>query len=632
MALAAGLALAPGAALADSVSGQMQGGYGRLNFAFSDATPPRISATSAGGVLAISFSDKPAIDPAAISAAMPGVIASGHADPDGRTLRFVLNAPVKVHVSQQGGRAVVDLAPADFAGTMPDLPPPSKAAPRPLDLASLPTVKLRAGAYANFTRLVFDWPKTVAYTVFPGAGKLTVRFAAPVNLDVSAIARFAPPWVKNAAWHIEGGSTVAEFETDSDSGFHDFRDGTHVAVDILAPRTDGAAYTPPGAKAGAVKPAVTAMAAPKGVSSVQAQAIQQTAAAIAPQAKSPPPPLKPALTTKTAAATPPPAAAAATPAAAAPTTVASAAPAATPAADGHRTRDGAVISFRGAGTLPAAVFVRGLTAWIVLENGAGFDSGALGKSLGDYAMKVEGATSNGLGILRITLKTPTQITATSYGNDLKVVLGPQAGDPPADIGFARNQADPRRASLSTLLPLADHAFQVQDPSSGDMLTIVPASAGHGSSAPRAFADFAVLPSACGLVLTPFADDLSVSVAQSRVTIARPRGLALTPPQMPVAQSPSALAHLGDGPSYLDFARWGQMSGGSFLATQRALTAAITRQSGAGANGARLNLARFYLANGFARRGAGADQPDPVQRPGAGRATPSSPPCARRPTI
>ena len=35
------------------------------------------------------------------------------------------------------------------------------------------------------------------------------------------------------------------------------------------------------------------------------------------------------------------------------------------------------------------------------------------------------------------------------------------------------------------------------------------------------------------------------------------GLALTPPQMPVAQTPSALAHAGDGPSYLDFAHWGQ---------------------------------------------------------------------------
>jgi hypothetical protein len=43
-------------------------------------------------------------------------------------------------------------------------------------------------------------------------------------------------------WRLDGASTVVEFETDSDSGYHDFKDGTHVAIDILAPKTDAAAY------------------------------------------------------------------------------------------------------------------------------------------------------------------------------------------------------------------------------------------------------------------------------------------------------------------------------------------------------------------------------------------------------
>ncbi len=71
-----------------------------------------------------------------------------------------------------------------------------------------------------------------------------------------------------------------------------------------------------------------------------------------------------------------------------------------------------------------------------------------------------------------------------------------------------------------------------------------------------FADFAALPSAQGLVIAPYADDLSVAVTEARVTIARPGGMALTPPQMPVASSPAALANATGGPSYLDLARWG----------------------------------------------------------------------------
>jgi hypothetical protein len=601
-------ALALGAsspAWADSVSGTTQAGYGRLNF----STPSTISATTTGGVLTITFSAKTNIDPATIVAAMPRAITSGHADADGKTLRFTLVAPLKLHVSQIGSRAVVDLAASDFAGAMPDLTPPAKPAAKPVDVASLPEIKLRTGSYEKFTRLVFDWPKNVSYQVFPGAGKMTVKFDTLARADVSVIARFAPPWVKNASWRIDGASTIVEFETDSDSGYHDFKDGTHVVLDILAPKTDGTAYAPPGT----AKPAVTRMdAAAKappapapvvatrpGASPAQAQAIAQTSQQLADKNK----PVK-AADAKPAAApvkvadakspTPPPATQVQT-------------VAATPAiavADAKRTRDGAVITFKGAGKRASAVFVRGLTAWVVLENAPNFDSRNLKTALADFAPQIEAVSSDGLGILRITLKTPAEIGARANGPDLEVEIAPSVAPPASAIGFARNQDDPKRASLSTLLPSADHAFKLLDPASGDLLTIIPAAPGSGVPSMRVFADFAALQSAAGLVITPYADDLAISVADSRITIARPSGLALTPPQLPVASSPAALAREGNGPSYLDFAHWGQQTGGSFLATERRLTQADARLDPAKAGAARIKLAQFYLANGFAAEALG----------------------------
>ena len=604
-------------AWADSVTGSTQNGYGRLSF----TTSSKVSATTTGSVLVISFSDKASVDPAAVVAALPRAIASGHADADGKTLRFVLNQPVKLHVSQQGNRAVVDMAEPSFTGTMPDLAPPAKPVAKPLDVASLPELKLRAGAYANFTRLVFDWPKDVSYQVFPGAGKMTIKFAAPMRADVSVIARFAPPWVKNAAWRIDGNSTIFEFDTDSESGYHDFKDGTHVVLDILAPKTDGAAYAPPGT----AKPAITKFAPaakdapakvadtskapvkPGTVTVAQAQAIAQTAVQQAAAKK--PEPAKPADTK--------PADAKAAEAKPAETKVADAKPAEAtaaetktepdpgiPVADGKRTRDGAIITFKNAATLPAAVFVRVLTAWVVVENAPNFDSHTLKASLGDFATSVEAVSSNGLGILRITLKGPYEIAAREVGKNLEVEIAPKVAPALVSIGFARNQSDPRRASLSTLLPLADHAFAITDPGGGDVLTVIPAAPGRGIAAPRYFADFAALPSASGLVITPYSDDLKIEVNQARVTIGRPTGLALTPPQMPVAQSPSALAHFGDGPSYLDFAHWGVASAGSFLATERKLTQASAKKGASQAGINRLTLARFYLANGFAAEALG----------------------------
>ncbi|MBW8708621.1 MAG: hypothetical protein JF627_05050 [Alphaproteobacteria bacterium] len=604
------LAIALGASgsawAADRVSGTIQSGYGRLTF----DTVSKISATTTGGVLAISFSDKTSLDPAAVVAAMPRVLSSGKTDADGKTLRFVLTTPVKLHVSQLGAKAVVDLAEPNFSGAMPDLVVPPKPVPKPVDVASLPEVKLRTGTYEKFTRLVFDWPRDVSYQVFPGAGKMTIRFGAPVRADVSAVARFAPPWVKNAAWRIEGQSTVFEFDTDSDSGYHDFKDGSHIVLDILAPRTDGAAYVPPGT----AKPTITAMKAlpaaapaPK-PSTAQSQVIAQVAQQLAdkpaakaieakpdpkPEPKADPKSAKPE--TKAASVTPP-----------APVQAAAAAPAAEaiPVADAKRTRDGAVITFKGAGNRANAVFVRGLTAWVVLENAPNFDSRNLKNALGDFAAGLEAVSSNGLGILRITLKAPAEIAARGNDNDLQVDIAPSVAPPPVTIGFARNQSDPRRASLSTLLPAADRAFKILDPAGGDLLTIIPAQAGRGVPAIRSFADFAVLASASGLVITPYADDLLVTVDTSRVTIVRPGGLALTPPQMPVAQNPSALAHYGDGPSYLNFASWGAAQGGSFLATERRLTQVVAHARPDMASRARLNLARFYLANGFAAEALG----------------------------
>jgi tetratricopeptide (TPR) repeat protein len=574
---------------ADRIEGTAENGYRRL--AFTLESPAKISASTTGGVLAITFDRKPTLDAATIAAAAPGVIANGHADADGKTLRFALSLPVKLHLNQQGLKAVLDLAPLDFKGAMPDLPPPAKPPPpRPVDPATLPEVKLRSGSYSNFTRLVFDWSREVPYSVFAGAGKITVKFGAGARMDVSALSRFPAPWVKDAAWRLDGGATLVELGTDSDSGYHDFRDGTHVVLDILAPKTDAAAYAPPGI----AKPSVTKMGVtriPAGASAAQAAAIVNAAATLAGRKPEEKPAETKAPEAKPAEKKPETKEAASEPSAPPP-----------PAANGQVIGNSASLSFRNPG--PAAVFIRGLTAWVVLENAPALDLAALRKGLEGFAAGVETSSTPGLSILRVTLKAPAKAASRMDGSVLKVQLGPDVTSNAAIIGFARNQADAQRSSLTTTLPNADRAISLTDPQSGDTMTVVPAAPGYAMPAQKVFADFAALPSAQGLVLTPYTDDLSVTVHEARITIARPGGMALTPPQMPVASSPAALANSTGSPSYLDFAKWGVQSAGSFLATQRALEHDIATAQKAQMNVARLRLARFYLAQGFAPEALG----------------------------
>ena len=202
--------------------------------------------------------------------------------------------------------------------------------------------------------------------------------------------------------------------------------------------------------------------------------------------------------------------------------------------------------------------------------------------------------------------------------------------PPVAIGFARNQADPRRASLTTLLPAADHAFQLLDPVRRRSADRHPGASRPRRAQLRSFADFAALPTASGLVITPYADDLPVT----RRHLARHHRPARRPGADAAADAGGADARgagaSGDGPSYLNFADWGQASGGSFLATERDLTQAVSRSRPHKTGTARLKLARFYLANGFAAEALGLINLIQASDPGAGAATSSSPPCGPPP--
>ena len=585
---------------ADRVEVTTNAGYARLLFTF--APKAHVTAAVNGGVLTLSFSRATSVTAAALTQNLVGIAGGARVDPDGRTYRFALAQPVRIHSSESGSQFAIDLVPASFAGTPPDLPPPAPPVAKTLDVASLPLIAVRAGSYQNFTRLVFDWPQNVKYAVFPGAGKLGIRFETMARIDVSAIARFAPPWVKNASWRVDGKGTIVEFDTDAASGFHDFRDGTKIVLDVLAPKTDADSYRPPGTG----KPTVTALTTSKPTQAVVSQA-QVTAVTTAAQQLSG---VKPA--TPTPAPQPTAQAAAAPAPAATPTTTPTATPATTPAAtptvmadaSGQLTRSGAVLSFAGAANRGSAVFMRGLTAWIVLQGAPPLDAVKLKTALRDYPAAVEASSADGVSVLRITLKSPAQIGAHADGSTLKVVIGAQVNEQPIAIGFARNQDDATHSSLSTLLPGATHTVVLTDPVVGDQLILIPSAAGRAMIAPHDYVEFGVLQSASGLVLVPYVDDLSVTIDRTRVTITHPGGLALTPPTMPVADSPAAIAARGNGPSFLDFAAWGRLTGGSFLATERRLRAATARLKPADAVHARLVLARFYLANGFAAEALG----------------------------
>jgi hypothetical protein len=567
----------PGAAHADSVITENDGGFGRMIFSLDPVA--HVKPTMAGGVLTLTFDRKIAVNANAIAQGLPAYVASVRADPNGEIFRFALAQTARIHQSVSAEKIAIDIVPASFAGVPADLPPPPPKEVAAVDVAKLDALKIRAGAYANYSRLIFDWPRNVPYAVFPGAGHITIRFEAMARPDFMAFENVSPPWVKEAGWRVENKGTVIEFTTDPQSGYHDSRDGSNIILDILAPRTDANAQLSAAQKdtqAGPNESTTAAQAKAIAAAAAQLSGVKPAAPAQPPQPATPPP-----------AQTPPP------------NPLANA-----DMAGAMRTKAGVILNFPGASATPAAVFVRGMTAWIVIDRAQKMDPVQLKASLGDFPTSLDESTSDNTTVIRIGLKSPEEIAARADGSNLRVDIAPELSEQTAAIGFVRDDNDPKHTTLTTLIPAATHRLVQTDPAAGDTLIIVPGVLGRGVLDARRYAELAVLPTAAGLVVRPYADDLDVAVLNGHVTITRPMGLAMTKGPVTTAQSPDQLARGDDSPSFLDLANWANTQGTSFYKAQQRLRDHIAAERSEDANHARLALARFYLGNQFGAEALG----------------------------
>src|SRR5215471_6788794 len=551
----------------NTVSVDTKPGYARILFTFQAPAP--VSASVADGVLTIKLTRPVEITIDAFTESLGSYVSGGRRDEDGLTYRFALKNPVALHTSTQVNRTAVDLVPDSFKGVPPNLPVPPPPPPRrdTPDLSKLPTIRVRVGEYANFTRLVFDWPKQVFYTVYPGQGRISIRFETLAKPDFSALEARAPAWVKSAGWRIEGTSTVVDFDTDPESAFHDFRDENRIAVDVLAPKTDASTYLPPGQN---------------GIG------IPITPPPKAGSAPNPPPRGSDA-------------------AAALGRNSASSAPARTGAQSllpsAEASRDGGVLHFPAARGHAVSVFVRGETIWIVLDNHPAVDAATLLSPLS--AVLVRGATEQTAGatILRLVFKTPLLPSVSESDVALDISLSSTIAASTDPIALTRQGAD-GQTTLTTPLPGAMHAISLADPEASDNLFVVPARPGKGTLTPKRFVELMALPSAAGLAVIPFTDDLNVGVKNEIVTFARPMGLALSAASGVSSEPVVQVQQSSQGPAFIDFAEWSRGPSEDVLASARTLRLAIAKLPESESNKARLKLARFLLAHELAPEALG----------------------------
>jgi tetratricopeptide (TPR) repeat protein len=255
-----------------------------------------------------------------------------------------------------------------------------------------------------------------------------------------------------------------------------------------------------------------------------------------------------------------------------------------------RQSDTLSLGFPFAVETPVAVFMRADSLWAVFDTRARLDIGAINR---DRSGAVRTATVMPLRdgqALRLKLERPRLATVRIEGSIVTILIGDQVMEPPRPLGVVRNPPSQSRATAA--VPFGDPRtiHRLTDPEAGDELVVV-----TGLGPPRGFlqgqdfVEFSALPSAHGVVVQPLADDLTVELGTDRVTIGRPGGLA-------VSSSDAAGRRSGlFRPAVFDPQLWGFDREANFEERRRSLIDGAAEALETRRTGARMDLARFYLA-------------------------------------
>lgn len=646
-----------------SLEASEQDGFGRLVFTFRDT--PAADAVVSNGVLVVSFTKPVEADVGVAAQKLTQFVSAARRDPDGMAARFALTRPVKVNVMAAGEKLFVDILPANWKGMPPPLPADVMAdlTRRALEAEKvrqelerargLPPARmtLSAGSNEENIRLTFGFsqPVDVRFVQDGRNGVLTVP--AATRFDAAAARAILPPEITAFGAKVAGDALVVRFSVPEGRQMRGREEEEGFVVDIGVPgRRAPAAGIFPDLSAQEVEtasgkaPGVTgprpADQAPDQPAASASSAPPQASGKADAGAHAPEPQSggdRPSVVTAIPEAAPDSAKGEAIAAVPKRPMVGEAHPvekAADPvpnseevlslpgvpakskteienlarsaearkAVDVHAAEGLLQIAFPFADPPPpAAAFVRGSQLFLVFDGVQDFDVSAVEAAPGGIVGAVrKTATPAGLA-LEMKLTRPWLASLVQAGRSWVLSLGETILEPVRPLDLRTAFLDDGRTSIAVTMEKVGSLHQIVDHVIGDTLHVVTTrDSAHGVLRNRELIDFAALRSAQGLPVKPYADDVSINVAGGRVVITRPRGLTLTID--PGTVEGGVVAELRPGSPFASDAwrRAKMATRETFSDLERVVASSRVEER----TRARVQLARFYLANGDAAEAKG----------------------------
>lgn len=246
-----------------------------------------------------------------------------------------------------------------------------------------------------------------------------------------------------------------------------------------------------------------------------------------------------------------------------------------------------------------AVFQRAQTLWMVFDADAPLDVSEITKNGEDRIQDVSHIVSGRMQILRLKLKRRFLATASPRPREWVVSIGDLVIDPTTPVSLERALRTDGRTKVVVNLPDNGQVHWISDTEVGDQLAVVTAfGPARGLIKRQEFVEFAALPTAHGLAFQPIADDLAVRIAFSEVVVTRDAGLTVSAGRTQTYVPGAKATADGTRPGFVDFESWQQGDERNYRFHTQRLTRAIAHMDETERVGARLELARLYLAHGL----------------------------------
>lgn len=548
-----------------------ENGYARLILSFPNLDAlPAYSMKIDNGVLSIQFEEQVDLVLPDVGTTLPNYLSVARLDPDRRGLRVGLKDTFNFNRIEAGEKLFVDLMPSDWQGMPPPLPQEivDELAER-ARLAAIkaeqdrkarmaaelnPTAKVRIGTAATFTRIQFDWSVPTDADFVQKGALGAINFEWPVEIDVSQIVDQLPEQLKSVATGYSVDGSVATLR---------FADGVTPRFYAISPSQ----YVLDIDTGGVALPALT-----------PAALAEEAAKTAAEQAEATPPP-EPTIAALQAAPT---------------ETI-------TPYVNvlGNTVR----VVFPFERDIPAAVFRRGDSVWMIFDTVAGIGTPAYSSDLdaitSDFAVMTSGDTQ----IVRLDLSQERLATIGSEGMAWVLSLGDLMLSPTEPMALTRRRDDIGSFEMVADIARPGRIHQFQDPLVGDTLSVVTAyPPARGLTRTLDYVDFTALRSVHGLVVKPKSPSVEVALDNNYAVVTETTGLTVS--ALDALRNIGTANEVMDRSGFIDLGTLEQKDPYVFIEQRDRLEMAAALTQGAERDVARLNLAQYYIANQFAHEAMG----------------------------